>query len=190
MKAEDYFITLMDDIDIINGLEGVFCNCFCCNKFGYHSVTVKHKPTGLESTIVTKIMELPSPYWESFQKAIDSIESPQDVAIKGLKVKIKQFCEGNKMMNQKNELAGRILGSIGMAQSSVCKVPDVMRLNSRHLNCEQTAIIEQIKEIGNNFHAYLEILSGMESPIDKNAIEIAKRNLEACVMWAVKGVSA
>ena len=61
---------------------------------------------------------------------------------------------------------------------------DVMRKESRQLSSGALTHINQIKEMGNDFH---ELISSIfRSPRE---MALAKTKLEECVMWAVNGIS-
>ncbi len=159
MKAEDYFITLIGDIDTCLGLEGTSgCNCFCCKKFGYHSASVFHNPTGLRSEVLTKIMELPLKCHE--ECSIATIEDPRDVAINGLKRKIRLFCEEDEKMRQ--------------AQQSY-KDP---------LNGSQIDAINQLKDLSDKLFYFLERHCFVGKPGQK--LELAKESLVECVALTIQ----
>jgi hypothetical protein len=96
MKAEDYFLTLCDDIVVeyhyTQRLYGPkTCSCPSCEQYGHHKVRIEHKPTGI---IVEHSTFLQDP----------AVERPSEGGMRKLKDILRKQFPGEENMQQSQPL--------------------------------------------------------------------------------------
>lgn len=72
----------------------------------------------------------------------------------------------------------------GFVCNEIIKSDGKIHNKDRELSESQKTDIIFIKEFGEKFHHYIDVLHG-----DKRSLALAKTKFEECMMWAVKGVS-
>lgn len=67
------------------------CDCFTCKKFGFHSATAVHVPTGIVSDNTQIIREFPCMNLHSPCECFYKIECPTNLALTGLRIKLEAY---------------------------------------------------------------------------------------------------